>query len=352
MRYTIIRLVPICLFSVATATVGLAQEPEILYFKNGDRFPYGSNHGAADGLLLWELPYGKRFLTPLEMIERVESGSQKLPTEPKCGDLKVARKSTSMGDNQVKTAIHEELESRAKQLNIVQVSCLVFSRMCMDTFSCAKRLELGGQFLNGNSDSDFISVNSYFKKQWDNRFLDVDVGGQYGQSNGDQVTNRWFSNATIDFNHTGKWIRYIISKNEYSQFENLDYRGTVSGGVGYRFYTEKKKYLIVRFGPAVTHEFFRQPTVQRTTADLFAELNSRWSLFDGVQFENAMTFRPSINELDVFRLSSQTALLFHLDKHDRWNLKLGLVVRHNSRPNNDRSRTDYTSNISLVYIRD
>ena len=332
----------------------MAQQPETLHFKNGDRLT-GIGQGVADGALIWQLPYGKPFSVPLDLIDRVEYGSAKHAPKHQQGHPDAAADSESATDGQVKSAIYEEDESEAKQLNVILASGIAFDRACKDAFDrvgdWTKRLELGGQFLDGNSDDDYLGVNGRFEKQSANRHTEVDVGGQYGQSNGDRVTNRWFGNATVDFDKDGKWIRYVSSKNEYAEFENLDYRGTLSGGVGYRFYNTKRKRLIARIGPAVTQEFFRQPGLQRTTADLFAELESRWPLFDGARFENTMTFRPSIDDLHVFRLSSRAGLLFRLDNRDRWKLKLGMLLSHNSRPNVDRLSTDYTSNISLVYTR-
>ena len=214
-----------------------------------------------------------------------------------------------------------------------------------------KRVEFGGRFLKGNSDEDHFALKGRFEKQTKNRYTEFDVGGEYGQNRKVRATNRWFGAGTWDFAKEGQWIFYVSSKNEFDEFQNLDYRGTLSSGLGYRFFNEKQKRLIVRLGPAVTLEVFHRPVVRRTTPDVFAELESRWPLFARTQFENKTTLRPSVSDLHVFRLTTNSGLLVRLDDHERWRLKLGVRIDHNSRPNLDRMKTDFTTSLSIVYTR-
>ncbi len=215
-----------------------------------------------------------------------------------------------------------------------------------------KRIEIGGRILKGNSDEDAVTLKTQFERQFDHRFIQWDLGGQYGQSAGVKIANRWFGNGTIDFFRGAEhWILFITTRNEFDEFQNLDYRGTLSGGLGYRFYNDAKRRLVARLGPAVTHEVFTDPVDRRTTPDLLAEFEWRWPVFERARFEHKTTLRPSVDDLGVFRLTADNGLLVPLDEQERWNLKLGFNLQYNSQPNPGRRREDYTAGFSLVYTR-
>src|SRR5690606_6644629 len=136
-----------------------------------------------------------------------------------------------------------------------------------------KRLELGARMIDGNSDNDYVDVKALFERQLPTQTGQFEAGGHFAQAQGDRITNRWYVNGNIDFSRSNEgWMWFASSKNEYDEFENLDYRGTFATGPGYRFWNDKERRLIVRVGPGVTYERFNSPTVDRTTADAFGEL--------------------------------------------------------------------------------
>jgi hypothetical protein len=338
---------------------------EILYLKSGDRFS-GTSRGLSDGTLRWQMPYGGEIRIPLEAVDRIEypapslagplPDSEAVPITNEVPPLEVPSAAQGdsgplipdgdlPGDEDLETCgpgyLHSLVERFENTQNAAAKQFVVWT----------KRIELGARFLDGNNDQDFIDVTAKIERENADPYVDADFGGQYGQNRGDRATNRWFGNVTVDFAKERKWIFYLSSKNEYDEFENLDYRGTLSPGIGYRFLNEKDKKLVTRLGPAVTHELFRDPPLRRTTPDLFAELDTRWPLFDRVQYEHKSSIHPSLNDIDVYRIVSNTGILICLDDGEQWNLKLGMRFEHNSQPNVGREKSDYTSSILLVYKR-
>jgi putative salt-induced outer membrane protein YdiY len=176
-----------------------------------------------------------------------------------------------------------------------------------------------------------------------------DLGGQFGRAKHKTNVNRWWVNGNVDHKLYEKWILFATTKNTYNQFTNLDYRGTLSGGLGYRFYNEKDKRLIVRVGPAVTFEIFQNEPFQRTTPDMFAEIETRWPLFDRTQFEQKSRVNPSMANL--VRIVSTSSLLIDLDNSSRWKLRLSFRYEYDSQPAAGRLPSDYLSTVSLVYVR-
>jgi putative salt-induced outer membrane protein YdiY len=219
------------------------------------------------------------------------------------------------------------------------------------TRSWTKQVEFGGRFLDGNSNEDFLNVAGKFERSNEFRTILYDMGGYWGQASGIRTTNRWFGNVTADINKKGNWLFFLTSKNEYDQFENLDYRGSFSAGPGLRVFNEKHKKLVLRVGPAVTHEVYRDPTVRRTTPDLFGEVEMDWELSDTVEWEHRSTILSSMENTEIVRVVSSGGLLIRLDDGDRWRLKLGVRHEYNSKPNKGRLPSDFISSVVLVYKR-
>ena len=250
------------------------------------------------------------------------------------------------------------VEERNRSFRIVDLIAPTFESAedfvegSFDLFSeWTKRIELGARFIDGNSDQDFLNTAGRFEKKGENWLGQLEINGQLARAGGTSTTNRWNGNVTYDYGKHGKWIVFATAKNEYDEFEGLEYRGTYSSGLGYRFFNEKDRRLIARLGPGVTYERFTNPIRERTTPDAFAELEINWPVFRRSSFESKTTMHPSLNDVNVFRLTSQNGLLFKIDTKGAWKLKLGFRFDYNSRPNNGRLPADYTTNILLVYTQ-
>lgn len=123
----------------------------------------------------------------------------------------------------------------------------------------------------------------------------------------------------------------------------------MAGGVGYRFYNEKTRRIIMRLGPGVTFQKFHAPKVIRTTPDLLAEVEFRWPLLSRAQFEQKTTVTPSLEDFQVFRMQSNSGIVVRLDEDERWSLKFGFQHDYNSRPNLNNKASDYTTSVRLAY---
>lgn len=213
------------------------------------------------------------------------------------------------------------------------------------------RLELGARVLRGNSIEEYVNLGGKFEDQTDERLSQIDFSGQYGRNRGIIASNRWIINSNTDFNREGNWIVFITTKNEYDEFENLDYRGTLSSGLGYKFIDEPNRRIITRVGPGVTYEKFNKPSNERVTPDLFTELETLWPIGASASYEHRTTTHPSVTDFSLIRIVSSHGLLFRLDDDGKWQFMADFRYEYNSQPNPGRLRSDYTTNLSIVYTR-
>ena len=325
-------------------TPNLNAASERVYLKKGDPL-VGVNRGFTEQGILWEQPNGKTIEILLEDIDRIEYPGIPIPRfdDSAADDFNegILEPLTGSGEG----AISEVTAPTTNTLkNIFHATVSGFE-------AWTKRIEIGGRFLDGNSDEDFITAGGKFERIHGNSVGQIDFGGQYGRSDGDITSNRWNANLTYDYGKSGNWIVFATAKNEYDEFENLDYRGTYSSGIGYRFYNDDDRRLIIRVGPAVTYELFRDPKLTRTTPDGFGEIEINWPLWMQSSFESKTTVHPSLEDISVVRLVSNSGLLVKLNDDGRWKLRLGFRVEYNSAPNKGRLPADYTSSIRIVYTR-
>ena len=322
-----------------------ADDGESLRLSSGERLT-GTFQGIDDeNRILWQLKTGEQIPFPSDAVDSVEFAERHVfEIDPENNPFEVVDEEGSW--------CHEQRSAIPGWLRPSYDGAAALYEGTTDGFQrWTKRMELGARLIDGNSDQDFLNVAGKFERKENSWLGQLDFGGQYSQSDGDPKTNRWIGNATFDYGRHGNWIVFATTKNEFDEFENLDYRGTYSSGIGYRFVNEDYRRLIVRVGPAFTYERFRDPFNERTSPDGFGELELNWPFLMRSNFESKTTIHPSLADMEIFRMISDNGLLFKLDHDGHWSLKFGLRVEYNSQPNEGRLPADYTTNVLLVYTR-
>lgn len=337
LRCLVSLLLAVAVIGVRVANTAAADLVERLELKSGATLQ-GRSKAVEDGNLRWELAPGEEMLIPMGWIEQV----QFLP-EPVVPPAAPA----------AEPAAAPAPEPWIHQLPLAKEVADWYSQLGGVAVTWTRRIQVGGTFTDGNTQTDLLTVATELERNTPTQSRQVDGGGQWSRNGSRQTSNRWFANSNFDWpwEDESKWITFLTSKNEYDALQNLDYRGTVSAGFGYRFWFEPNRRLITRVGPAYTMEFFHSPYNQRESPDMFAEFEARWPVRKRMSLEQKMRVQPSILNFELVRVFSTTGLLMDLDEKERWKLRLGFQYTYNSQPNNGRLPSDYVSTVSLVYTR-
>lgn len=324
--------------------------PERLVLGTGEQF-LGRSLGVEQGELLWETQPGDPVRIPLSLIDRVEAVSTAVAEEPATPDIPPAPQETPPAP--VGPDAGGEEPSWIESVPLVSAVPQAYGFVAGTANVWTQRINFGGQFIDGNAQTDLINLMVNFENGTPREMRQIDLTGQWGRSRNRQTANKWIVNGNFDWplDEDNKWISFFTSKNEYDAPANLDYRGTLSTGIGYRFYNDAKHRLITRVGPAYTVEVFREPSEHRESPDIFAEIELRWPLPKRAALEQRARVQPSVLDIELVRVFSTTGLLFDLDNDNRWKLRLGLQYTYNSQPNPGRVPSDYTSTVSLMYTR-
>lgn len=360
----------VCLLTTNTVWGGSGTVDEILVLKNGDRVS-GSSVSVSGGAVSWKMPYGRVIEVPLALIDRIEQvpGIPDSDTAPVSADATpppVAQASSDepstaaeppKQDGEVTPASADIPAGETGPLPLAdawyEVARSTYAYSTEQTERWTKRFELGGTWVDGNSETSEAYIGGIFERQFDHVSHSLDWNGRHATAGSEVTQSRWQVNGTTDFSKDaqGKWILFLTQRHLFDQLADLDYRGTFAGGVGYRFINEGDKRLIARLGPGATVEKFDPPLGTRVTPDLFAEAEAKWPVFDRTQLEYKSTFSPSLNEIGVFRMTSNYGLLVKLDDNERWAMRAGLRHDHNSQPNAGKKEDDFTTTLSVIYSR-
>jgi putative salt-induced outer membrane protein YdiY len=324
--------------------------PERLTLDTGDEL-LGYSLGVVDGELLWQPDEGQPVRIPLDLVSHVEIAPETAAlADNVIGDLPPSPAATLTEPEQLATREESPWIETVPLINVVPKT---YHFVMGSANIWTQRINVGGQFIDGNAQTDLVNVMVNFENGTPREMRQIDLIGQWGRNQGRQTANKWILNGNFDWplDADNKWISYFTNKNEYDELANLDYRGTFGTGIGYRFLNESKRRLITRVGPAYTIEIFRKPADHRESPDLFAEIEVRWGLFHRTSFETKTRVQPSMMDIELVRVFSTSGLMVDLDDEDRWKLRLGMQYTYNSQPNPGRVPSDYTTTVSLVYTR-
>lgn len=318
---------------------------ETLYFENG-QYLSGKSLGVEKGEILWELAPEEILRVPLNRVDRLEMGPPPLPEVPP--PPPPAEVNAPTPDQPL-----EEEPPWIEQIPLISSIPDYANQASTKVVEWTKRVQFGGNFNEGNSQTANFTLNADFENSTPRVMRQIETGGLLNRSDGQITANRWWANLNIDWSKTPdtKWIMFVTSKNEYNDLTNLDYRGTVSSGVGYRWINTSDKRLITRLGPGFTTEVFNTPHDVRTSADLYAELELKWPLYERTTFEHKVRVQPNVGDWEIVRVSSTSNLFIPLDEKDRWKLSFGLKYDYLSVPSPGRVPSDVTTSFSIVYLR-
>lgn len=347
---------------------------ETLVLTNGDRVA-GSSSGVSNGQLLWRMPFGGELKIPFALVDRIEQAPATAvtpaaavelppvpPEVPPVVEVKPAEETKPpeepKKEDAVESADADEVPPVVSEPLPLSTAWYEASRSTYNfsadqTSKWTKRFELGGTWVDGNSETSEAYIGGQFERQFEHVSHQLTWNGRHSTA-GEKVTqSRWQFNGNTDFSKKSdsKWILFLSHSHLFDQLADLDYRGTFAGGVGYRFFNEGDKRLITRLGPGGTVEKYSEPVGTRVTPDLFAEAEAKWPVFDRTILEYKSTWTPSMDDIAIFRMTSNYGVLVKIDEKETWAMRVGLRHDHNSEPAANRKKDDFTTTFSVVYTR-
>ena len=144
-------------------------------------------------------------------------------------------------------------------------------------------ITLGGNHTTGNTNTKAVNAVSRAIIQAHRQRLDLEAKYNYGEANGAVTARNWMFQLKYDYFLTEKFFLNTSNMLEHDRFQNLDYRITLGGGLGYQFLNTGQVSLSSTIGLAYVDQDYT--TVPETETP-----SSHW----GYRFEATLLSRFKI----------------------------------------------------------
>jgi Protein of unknown function, DUF481 len=129
----------------------------------------------------------------------------------------------------------------------------------------------------------------------------------------------------------GIWGWYVRGELERDQFEDIDLRSTVAGGLSLRPVNSETRMLQLFAGLGYRHESYKSDVESDNSTTLDFGVNHRWILKPWLTMLNNLTYEPAIDDFGNYLLTQDSSLEMPIGA-SRWLIRLGVSNEYNSEP--------------------
>ena len=201
------------------------------------------------------------------------------------------------------------------------------------------RLELGLDGQTGTSEHLVINGRAQAKRTTEMDRLTFYVMGRYSTENGRESAQEIIGGADYEYDLSERWFLYGKLEGENDKFENLEFRMTAVGGVGYFVVKDERVQWKVKGGPGFQHESFEDGN-NREQAVLEVGEELRWDVADWLTLTHGVNYYPTFEGLEDFRVVMENAGEVPLSAERMWKLKVGVRTQYKSQPSGDADQLD------------
>lgn len=200
---------------------------------------------------------------------------------------------------------------------------------------------------NSHSRNAMVGFNAHRKSghsEWDTQ-----NEWAYGSDNRKMVTQKFYSKTKNDlsFELAPKWFWTRAVEASHDRFNNVDVRTVPSSGLGYRFWDDERKVASMDLSLGYEYTDYREGAKNDGVWVLVPHAYFSKRLMGGLKVAQDITFYPSLEETDHYRLRSVSSLSCPINNVLSW--KLSLTDEFNSSPKGEAKKNDSTLLASLEY---
>ncbi len=205
---------------------------------------------------------------------------------------------------------------------------------------------LGFTLTSGNSDTLLATADITSSRKWDKNELTAAAGLTYGQNSG--VKNSDSQHISLQYNRllTGKWFAYGRVEWMRDSIADIDYRLTVSPGMGYYFWKDAKKgFLRAEVGPGYVFE--KKGGVSDDYLTLRVAERFEYKLSDTAKLWQSLEITPDVRNFSNYQAVGEIGVDLTIVK----NLGLRAYIQdvYNNQPAAGRKKNDLKLVTALSY---
>jgi putative salt-induced outer membrane protein YdiY len=168
------------------------------------------------------------------------------------------------------------------------------------------------------------------------------------------TANKVSGGFRIDRDLTSKLFVYGINTYDYDQFQNLDLRAVVGGGLGYHVWKSDNGYFDVAGGGNWNHEVFSasaaSPAFERNSAEVTVAEEASYTAYKKLKLFERFAFFPNLTETGEYRFAFDSTASVPIFKNFEANL--GFNNRYLSNPPPGIKKNDTILALGVRYTFD
>ena len=203
----------------------------------------------------------------------------------------------------------------------------------------------------GNSSTLLATLGATTEKKWDMNEVSLGIDGAYGTSkvNGVKQTTAGSIHGFMQYNRlfNERLYGYLRVEGLNDAIANINYRGTVSPGLGYYFIKQKKTDLSAEVGPSFVFEKLAgksQTFLALRVAEKFHhELNDRARIWEMAEI------LPQVDKFENFIVNAEAGIEADLTADKKLSLRAVLQDTYNSIPAAGQYKNDAKIITAIAY---
>jgi putative salt-induced outer membrane protein YdiY len=203
---------------------------------------------------------------------------------------------------------------------------------------------VGLTLTKGNSDTLLFTADALTAKKYTSDELSFGASLSYGEQN--DIKNNEAAKVFGQWNHlfTDRFYAYLRAEGLHDAIADIEYRITLSPGVGYYFIKDPKMTLSAEAGPGVIIE--KQGDVEKTYFVARVAEKFEYKFSDRARVWQMAEFMPQIDKLDNFIINAEVGVESSLTK--KTSLRAVLQDTYDNQPAPGRKKNDLKLVTSLV----
>jgi len=207
-------------------------------------------------------------------------------------------------------------------------------------------VNIGANWQSGNSDRTNISFGADAVRKTEQDRFSLRFLHSYAKEGQDVTARSYYGAGKYDYFFTKSFYGYVGIELLKNKVKDLKLRTIVGPGVGYQFWDDAVKSLLLEAGAAYFSEDLNVGADKDwITARLAVDL--RYNILNAVVFTDQLVMYPSLENAKDYKLRNEAALTSPLASG--WSLRLANILEHDGNPPEDIERNDWYWILGLLY---
>lgn len=212
-----------------------------------------------------------------------------------------------------------------------------------------REAELGYAMTKGNTNTEQLTGKVKGERKRELDLLTLQADSLYSSTKKKMDAQKYGGAARYerDLAEDSLWYQSYAVDLLHDRFANIQWRGTPSAGVGYRWADTEDWKLKTELGAGWEHTEYRDNTDTRDEATLIPRLVAQKRLFEKATLSQELTsWHPLGSRSGEYRLKSETALTNPLS--EKLSLRFSVIDEYNSDPTGASEKNDLRITSGLV----